>query len=182
LHNLSSNQIVPYLWQLEDHQVFAILDMASNKAIFKKVVFSGLPYRRLYRGQLPPILEEHVPYLVQLEMNSPLTTWLLDRGFGKSWGVYVCAKASADDMLRHFKRLLKVKLPDKKVVHFRFYDPRILRVFLPTCTRHELAYIFGKQVAAFWMENEDCDGLVAFSRDHGELMSHDHIMVQHESA
>jgi len=41
-----------------------------------------------------------------------------------------------------------------KDMYFRFYDPRVLRVFLPTCTPEELSDFFGP-IAGFLIESAE---------------------------
>ena len=40
----------------------------------------------LYRGELDGDLAPAAPYLVKLDRDAELTTWLLTHGFGDSWG------------------------------------------------------------------------------------------------
>ena len=46
-----------------------------------------------------------------------------------------------------------VKLPNGKQVYFRFYDPTVLRQFLPACLSKEAREFFGP-VRSFLMETE----------------------------
>jgi hypothetical protein len=46
------------------------------------------------------------------------------------------------------------QLPDGKIVYFRFYDPRVLRAYLTTCTDDEIRTFFGP-VHRLVMEEED---------------------------
>ena len=47
-----------------------------------------------------------------------------------------------------------VRLPDGRVVNFRFYDPRVFRVYLPTCNEAEAEFVFGP-FESFFLEDED---------------------------
>lgn len=123
--------------------VFAILDAARNPAIYPAVKAAGLPYTCLYSGKLPEVLAQAAPYLVKLEKDSDFTKRLLQEGWGDHWGIFALANATLEEVRRHFKRLLKVKDPQGKTLIFRFYDPRVLRVVLPTCEAGELATMFG---------------------------------------
>jgi hypothetical protein len=38
-------------------------------------------------------------------------------------------------------------------VYFRFYDPRVLRDFLPTCNMRQAPEMFGG-IGSFWLEGE----------------------------
>ena len=51
---------------------------------------------------------------------------------------------------------------------FRFYDPRILRAFLPACTSDELRSFFGP-VQRFYSPTGGNDGLLAFALRDGKL-------------
>jgi hypothetical protein len=46
-------------------------------------------------------------------------------------------------MARHFRRLVRVVDEAGTVMLFRFYDPRVLRAFIPTCTAEQRAELFG---------------------------------------
>jgi hypothetical protein len=48
-------------------------------------------------------------------------------------------------------------------MYFRFYDPRVLRSFLPTCTEPECAEFFGP-IGRFVMEAEQPGALWSFTR------------------
>jgi hypothetical protein len=63
--------------------------------------------------------------------------------WGQSWGVFLRAPVSFRDARRHLRRLLRAELDDGQRVLFRFYDPRVLRAYLPTCTGDEAAQVFG---------------------------------------
>jgi hypothetical protein len=61
-----------------------------------------------------------------------------------------------------------VKKEDGEQLYFRFYDPRVLRVFLPTCDRQQLSDFFGP-VDYFVCEDEDPVSGMMFSLKEGEL-------------
>jgi hypothetical protein len=56
-----------------------------------------------------------------------------------------------------------VKTEDGEELYFRFYDPRILRIFLPECTAEEAVEFFGP-IQAFWVEAEDPNMCLVFRR------------------
>jgi len=64
-------------------------------------------------------------------------------------------------MRRHLRRFLIVRAPDGKRLYFRYYDPRVLSVYLPTCNAAELQYIFGP-VRQFVCEGPDPTVLLRF--------------------
>jgi hypothetical protein len=71
-------------------------------------------------------------------------------------------------MRRHFRSFLTVYDPDGKPLLFRYYDPRVLRVYLPTCDARELETVFGP-VVAYLLEGEDPGDLLRFELSSGAL-------------
>ena len=56
-----------------------------------------------------------------------------------------------------------VKNEGGKSIYFRYYDPRVLRVYLPTCNEGELDVIFGP-VLRYVVEGEDAKTMIEYSR------------------
>jgi hypothetical protein len=57
-------------------------------------------------------------------------------------------------MRRHFRSLLTVHDETGKPMIFRFYDPRVMQNYLPTCNSGELETFFGK-VDVYFAEDGD---------------------------
>ena len=70
----------------------------------------------------------------------------------------------------HLRTFLKVYGPDLKPLYFRYYDPRVLRVYLPTCNDQELQTVFGP-VLRYLLEDEDPATLLKFWIDRDEYQS-----------
>ena len=56
--------------------------------------------------------------------------------------------------------------PTGKPLLFRYYDPRVLRVYLPTCNAEELKTLFGP-VQAYIMEDESGAAMLRFRLKNG---------------
>lgn len=126
-----------------DLSVFAIFDGASVKNLIKNLYQHEPEFCCLYRGQLEPDTATVAPYLVRLEPDAEFTQWVMGEGWGVHWGVFVLSAADLRTLRNHFREFLRVELPDRRQVLFRFYDPRVLRCFLPSCNAEELAKFFG---------------------------------------
>ena len=122
----------------------------------------------LYRGQSEKNLAIVAPYLLTCENNSEFLDWIFKSGWGKSWGFFVVSDANPFEIYQHFRKFLIIQIEDSKKVYFRFYDPRVLRVFLPTCDEHQLKEFFGP-VSHFTLENEDPSQALVFSLRNGAL-------------
>jgi len=123
---------------------------------------SEAPYESLFEGTPKAELTHFAPYLVRLPPEAKLLEKLVLKGWGKSWGVYLTCDKPLKEVRTHFRRFLMVKLPDNRQVYFRYYDPRVLRLFLPTCTAEEINMFFGP-VKYYLMEDEKPDVLLRFS-------------------
>ncbi|MEO8383057.1 MAG: DUF4123 domain-containing protein [Acidobacteriota bacterium] len=152
-----------------ERRAFALIDAAREPGLFRALVAGDCTWAPLYRGQTAVRMAEVAPYLVQLDRQSRLTPWLLEQGWGRGWAVFCNAETSLDDLRSHFRRLLMARLPDDRMVYFRFYDPRILRAFLPTCTPDELTILFGP-VERYVLEEDEGNGAVAFQQRENQLV------------
>lgn len=141
--------LMTLLWpnadDLSGDAVYWLLDGARDPEIVKSIRHSGLEFSCLYSGPMTASLEAAAPYLVQLTPASPSTRELLERGWGRAWGIFILAPAALPMLAirLHLKKFLRVRTEDKKLLMFRYYDPRVLSVFLPTCTDEEFTKLLG---------------------------------------
>lgn len=142
--------------------LFALVDAARDPEIYDALVQPGVEARCLYVEELPEELARAAPYVVDLDRSDSFVSRFHD-AWGASWGVLARTSADIDALRRHFKGLNIVRGPDGQRLLFRYYDPRVLRVYLPTCTTLELAQVFGP-VTELITEGEDC-AAITFSFD-----------------
>jgi hypothetical protein len=144
-----AERLIAHLWPHDDSpatpQVYALLDGARDRRIVPMVRASGLEHRCLYSGSLSEPLERAAPYLVHLTPTASFTMELLQLAWGQSWGILttVLPDCTIDEQRRHLRTLLRVRTEDGRALVFRFYDPRVLRIYLPTCTADETRSMFG---------------------------------------
>jgi len=158
-----------YLFGEEDAEAFAVLDGASVPELLGRLDELQPEHECLYMGELKPDLAEVAPYLVRLEQGSEFSEWVVEQGWGNHWGIFALSQASIRELRRHFRTFLKVYDPNGKPLLFRYYDPRVMRVYLPTCNAEELKAIFGP-VAGYLLEDEDPGVLLAFRFPSGQLV------------
>jgi len=144
---------------------WAVLDGASVPGLVRAIHTHGAESACLFAGKLEPSMARVAPYLVRLEEDASFTRWLLERGWGRHWGVFLRSAASLDALRKHLRRFLMVKDPAGKTVQFRWYDPRVLRIYLPTCIEVEVEALFGSVVASYGVESEDAQELLVFTPD-----------------
>ena len=155
----------PLLWPKGARpNVWAVLDCARDPQIWSMLYASTLPRECLYAGALHPQLERVAPYLVQLEFAERQTIALLNRSWGKSWGILLRAGTPMPTLRRHLRSFLRVTGPQRRPLVFRYYDPRVMRVFLPTCSGVQLEQIFGP-IECIAGESHDGSELLQFRLD-----------------
>ena len=159
--NPAGSRISNELFSIPETSVYAVLDGASIEDLLDSLDEHGPEHVCLYRGDLPPDLAETAPYLVRLQQDSPFANWLLSQGWGKHWGIFAVSGADMKAVRKHFRTFLIVKAPDGKRLYFRYYDPRVLRVYLPTCNAAETRYVFGP-VVFYALEGDDPATLLRF--------------------
>ena len=154
-------RLVEHFRQLQE-PLFAILDAARDPLVLALLIQSDHQYESLYEGPKGGTLAAVAPYLVQLPSDSLLFETLIEKGWGESWGVYLTCDKPFKDVRKHFRHFLMVTADAGKKVYFRFYDPRVLRVFLPTCLPDEAEQFFGP-IDSFYFEDDKPKNVLRFA-------------------
>jgi hypothetical protein len=144
--------------------LFALLDAAQEPKLVGWLYEFKVEYASLYEGQKGVEMQYVAPYLVRLPADSIFLGFLAKKGWGKNWGVYLTCDQSLQEVRQHLRHFLMVKLPNGKVVYFRFYDPRVLRVFLATLNEEQTSEFFGP-LRSLLMEGEEPETLLRFTLD-----------------
>jgi len=158
---LRCNALRNLLFREPDQQVYALLDGASIPGLPNRLAEAPEPSGCLYRGELGLDLKMTAPYLVKLHAESALLPWLWGEGWGKSWGIYVVTPLGFEELRRHFRGFLRVRDHAGRILYFRYYDPRVLRVYLPTCNAGEIKTVYGP-VVRYLCEGESPDEILEF--------------------
>jgi len=124
-------------------------------------------FESLYRGKSEESLATVAPYLFSFH-GDEFVDWYMQKGWGDSWGVLVFSGKDMKDLVKHFRQFLMVRTEEGEELYFRFYDPRVLRVFLPTCDLQQLKDFFGP-VDYFICEDEDPGSGILYSLDKESL-------------
>ena len=143
--------------------LYVLLDASREPSVLKVILESKEEYQSLYEGAQGAQLAHFAPYLVRVPQESALLDTLVHQAWSKSWGVFLTSDTPLKDLRTHFRHFLTVKLPDGQQVYFRYYDPRVLRLFLPTCLPEETNQFFGP-VKHFLIEADDPATALHFTR------------------
>jgi hypothetical protein len=149
-------------------EVWMILDAARDPTIFGAVDATYLVKSCLYAGELPWQMKMVAPYLVELKKGHAFTQFAVGQGWGKAWGIFLRTGADLKALRRHLRRFLTVRGPMNERLVFRYYDPRVLRLYLPTCTPEELRTVYGP-IDHYLMEDDDPGTLLEYGLDENVL-------------
>ena len=151
-------------------QLYGVLDGVMVPDLPNRLYKGQVPNHCLLTGDLTPDMVYAAPYLVYLSPDSKFADWVFEESFGKHWGIFVQSPRSMVELRRHFRALMQTYDERGNPMKFRFYDPRVLSKFLPTCNGGELKTLFG-EVKAFYTESENDGDLVRYKLDNGKLVT-----------
>ena len=162
-------------------RVYAVLDGASVPDLaLPHVLWQHKPeHVCLYRGELEPDLAATAPYLTALPRDAEFTRWVLEQGWGNHWGIFAITPQSVNlaTLRKHFRTFLMVLSPENKPLYFRYYDPRVLRVYLPTCNAEEVRTVFGP-VKSYVAEGEDARRALAYREEGGQAQCRQTVLAE----
>jgi hypothetical protein len=159
------------LWTHGDAPLWAVVDGARDPRLSESLSLVLNPSACLFAGDLTEDLRRAAPYLVRLYPNDRFSDRLIERAWGQPWCLYVRSTASMAPLRKHLKSLLRVRDEGQRLLYFRFYDPRVLKIYLPTCTPEELALVFGPVVAEFVVEDAAHEVVHTFRLQDGALVA-----------
>jgi len=172
-----TQSLIKYLFSQPATNVYAVLDGASVEQL-PQLLWEHEPENIcLYRGELEPDIAAVAPYLVKLEYDHPFTKLVCEEGWGNHWGIFAVTPAEVDirTLRQHFRKFLMVYNPDGKLIYFRYYDPRVLRAYLPTCNAEDINIVFGP-IGSYVLEDEDSSILQRFTSD-GKKVSTEKVNI-----
>jgi hypothetical protein len=166
-----SAQISEILWPADlssSVDVWVILDAARSKKIYPAFLGTALQKSCLYAGDLASSIALAAPYLVRLARGDEFTNYIINNGWGNAWGIFLRTGAGFKELRRHLRGFLRVHDELGRRLIFRYYDPRVLRIYLPTCWPAELKTVFGP-VNQYLMESDDRMSALEFGFDGQQL-------------
>lgn len=149
-------------------RVFTVLDGAAAPRILSLLRRHDRETCCLFTGDLPPDLEQNAPHLAELSGDCELSQALIADGWGKAWGIFAQTDENVTfrGMRKHFRTFLMVRKFDGQSLYFRYYDPRVFSLYLPTCNPIEAEFVFGP-VRSYLMEFNKGATIAAFVRVDG---------------
>ena len=167
-HSPIATALLESLKTMPGRRIYGVVDAANcvDLAYEAKIQF-GREIRSLFLPEVQQRLWDVAPYLVPIDPDSGyMENWV--RRWGTSAGILLTSGADEATLFAHLRKMFVVEDENKQEYFFRYYDPRVLPTFLPTCSAAQLDEFFGP-VDRFVAEASEGDALVRLRRDGGKL-------------
>ena len=151
-------------------RLFGIIDAARHLRLAKEAVrLFDQSAATLFEGPLARELQSYGPLLVPIDPESDyLERWALR--WGDDAGVLLVSRRERVPLRAHLREIFVVQDETGQEHFFRFYDPRVIRAYLPTCTADELQQFFGP-ISRFLVESADGSSILRYQAGRESLVS-----------
>jgi hypothetical protein len=126
----------------QDEQLYALVDAARDFHLALGPRHQGVKTYTLLEGEMAPFLDSVAPHLVPINLESDYLELWAER-LGGSAGILLLTKKGLLMLREHLRNIFTVTDEENNEFFFRYYDPRVLRAYLPTCTGEEAKEFFG---------------------------------------
>ena len=142
-------------------RLYAIIDGAQAFQLAFTARLMGNRLYTLFSGALAVDLSHVGPCVVEFDRPEQFLHKWVD-AIGRNAGVLFAADGDLRTLYPHLRHIFIVKDEEGQEYFFRFYDPRVLRTFVSTCTPDELREFFGP-IQRWFVEGEGGDGYSVLS-------------------
>jgi hypothetical protein len=138
----STIAIVESHLQASDGTLYAILDSVDEPEVPERASLFESRYTSLYSGAASREYWAIAPYLLQVQQDD--FDWIRTTLITSPWGILATSKSDLTTVRHHFRKFLTVKdAALGRSLLFRFYDPRVLPVFLESCSADQARAFYG---------------------------------------
>jgi hypothetical protein len=143
-------------------RLYTVVDACQDAELaFEAESRFHVPIRMLFKGEAAQYMREVAPYFIPIDPQSEyLESWAAR--WGNNVGIFLASSAEPNAVFRHLRDIFVVKDEEGQEYFFRFYDPRVLRPYLATCTPAE-AQEFAGPIRAVFCETETGKELARFA-------------------
>ena len=125
-------------------KLYAVVDAAQDEGKLAFTLRDQMSHRirMLFQGDAAQYLGDVAPYFVELKPETDfLELWANHSDTNP--GILLTSSANPQKVFRHLREIFVVTDSNRQEHFFRFYDPRVFLVYLPTCTPTERKAFFG---------------------------------------
>ncbi len=149
-------------------RLYGVVDAAQCVDLaYEANILYGREIRNLFLPEVQKQLWDVAPYLVPIDPDSGyLSNWA--RRWGSNAGILLVSGDDENALCAHLRTIFVVEDEEGQEYFFRFYDPRVLRTFLPTCSPEQLEELFGP-IEKFIVEDDQDEAMLQFRVTNAKL-------------
>ena len=159
------------LWNRSGARVHAVVDGLVVPGMAARLADADVAgWDCLQRGALSAEASERAAYIFELRPDSSFTDWLLTVAptVHPRWGVLMVSNQPMLAMRHHCRDLCSVATADGERRQWRWYDPDLLDLLLPTMSASQLDELFGAGQSMVLLAR---DAWTWYAMEHGVLAS-----------
>lgn len=148
----------------EAQNLYAVLDLARDPYLFAAMLEGFDAERRcLFRGRAKEELGDRTAWIARIDPEQGLLDWLLEEGWGRRAFSLMTSPLTIHRFVSHVRKFTKVRDDAGEEHFFRFYDPQVLRQYLPVFGPGEHAMFF-RSIACCAIEDTRFPGSLLIAR------------------
>ncbi|PUA26720.1 MAG: hypothetical protein B0W54_23580 [Cellvibrio sp. 79] len=142
----------------EEH-LYMIIDCAHDTRILPALAKSLNSRCCLFNEEnVSETIKAVAPFLVKIKNIDEFVSWCISEGMHRHWMIFfTSADQHVSDLRLHFKHFSLAHTPDGKQYFFRYYDARVLPVFITSCEQRERDDFF-RHCKTIWVPQVSHEG------------------------
>lgn len=126
-----------------ERRLYAVIDVARDPYLLLPVIEGFTDDTQcLFRGKAREELGDQTAWLARVDPQEGLLDWLIEEGWGRRIVAFVVTTLNLTRLAAHLRKFTKVKDKNGVEYFFRFYDPQVLRQYLPVFAAREHVMFF----------------------------------------
>jgi hypothetical protein len=158
LRHLAPLELMEFIQQIRS-PCYIVTEAARDEAILEFIQSNSQISHCLYSGNTQIRLARYAPYLFRADLGDPAIRRFINDGWGESWYILLSSRSHVQQIVTQLRKSLIVSSESGKDLYFRFYDPRVLRSYLPLCTQDDLSKLMGESIETLFCETHDAMSL-----------------------
>lgn len=159
--------------------LYAVIDLARDPYLLLAVLegFGG-DRQCLFRGRAKEELGDQTAWIVRIDRQNGLLDWLLDEGWNRRIVSFIVSPLMLNQLTSHLRKFTRVKDSQDVEHFFRFYDPQVLRQYLPVFDKREHEMFFRSITCCAIEDTRNGDRILIGRSSDGRVVWEDLLLKQ----
>lgn len=171
-HSTVSDRIAAFLVAQPQAReaLYALVDASHDPFIIPPTIEALTPDAEcLFRGKAKEDLGDQTAWIARIDGRGPLLDWLIDEVHGRSMVSFVTSELTVSRLAVHLRKFTKSRDAKGTEHFFRFYNPKVMRQYLPVFDAVQLATFFRSISSCIVEDTRQSNRLLVMRRADGAL-------------